>query len=448
MCLCYAYRVLSVIFGIVDVVAASLIPLKSLPHALCTDLACFVAGAQDINGMTADQLKEFLHARNPGRWSKKRLASMSTKQLRGFARTRRNGGFTIKDVFTMTPTQMRRALARVCPGLWTEDELKAMGEYALREALLHRLQPGVRYYGESDLAGLSTQQLRVALILQQPGVYEDVDTMKTRALRAALRRGRRFAYTDVDLVGLSLAQLRAVLRAQDPARWTAQKVARMSESDIRAILHAQHRSGFTVADLPFMSASQLREVMQTVCPGLFGAEELQAKDDDQLRQELWIRMSAGRTYLRESDIASMHSDELRVALLRQEPRYDRTELAEMDAVTLRKHLQTTRRLGYRAKVLFCLHKPFCSILPIFRTITSKLSPSGHRKHDFRSAAHRAKRAQPHTMDQRQARDYEREGPPHGHEGPARTRVPESGYRRHECAAAAQCICKRMSGSAQ
>ena len=300
--------------------------------------------------MTADQLKEFLHARNPARWSKKRLAPMSIKQLRGFAHTRRNGGFTIKDVFTMTPTQMRRAAIRVCPGLWTEDELKAKDEHALREALLHRLQPGIRYYGESDLAGLSTRQLRVALILQQPGVYEDVDTMRKKALRAALRRGRRFAYTDADLDGLSLAQLRAVLRSQDPSHWTAQKLARMSENDIRAIVHAQHRSGFTAADLPYMSASQLRDAMETVCPGLLGAEELRTKDDDQLRQELWTRMSPGRTYLRESDIATMHVDELRVSLLSQEPRFARTELAAMDAATLRKHLQTTRRLGYKAKV--------------------------------------------------------------------------------------------------
>ena len=375
--------------------------------------------------MTADQLKVFLHARNPERWSRKRLDSMTVKQLRGFAHTRRNGGFTIHDVFAMTPTQMRRACQRVCPGLWAGEDLNAMDEHALRQALLHRLKAGVRYYGESDLAGLSTEQLRTALMLQQPGMYDDVDTMTTRALRAALRKGRRFAYTRADLDGLSVEQLRAVLRAQDPLTWTAQRVGRMSEREIRAIVYPRD-NGFTAGDLHYMNAPQLREAMDTLCPGLFSAAELQSTDAKQLRQQLWARMAPGQVYLRESDLLSMHTNELRTAILGHDLRsLNRNEIARMDAATLRKELQKRRRLGYTEKVISAMHVP--AHTNYFRHCIScsmcALLPPGYRRHVARTAAHRAQGAQPETLDQGQALGNERERVARSHAHAACERIP-------------------------
>ena len=102
-------------------------------------------------------------------------------------------GFTIADIPDMSAVQMCRALASVCPGLWTNEALEAMHEDELRQQLLERLRQGVRYFDEFDFARMTAQQLRAAIRNDHPGLFteEQFDFLTPAHLRKTLRERRR-----------------------------------------------------------------------------------------------------------------------------------------------------------------------------------------------------------------------------------------------------------------
>ena len=106
---------------------------------------------------------------------------------------RPTNGFSIADVPNMSAAQMRRALASVCPVLWTNEALEAMGEAELRQQLHERLREGVRYFDEFDFSGMSAEQLRTAIRNDYPGLFTDeqFESFSKTRLREILRERRR-----------------------------------------------------------------------------------------------------------------------------------------------------------------------------------------------------------------------------------------------------------------
>lgn len=102
-------------------------------------------------------------------------------------------GFSITDVPNMSAAQMRRALASVCPVLWTNEALEAMDEAELRQQLNDRLREGVRYFDDFDFSGMSAEQLRTAIRNDHPGLFteDQFDSFSKGRLREILRERRR-----------------------------------------------------------------------------------------------------------------------------------------------------------------------------------------------------------------------------------------------------------------
>ena len=112
---------------------------------------------------------------------------MTEAQLRLALQARlQHFGFMLADVAIMTPTQMRTALASVCPGLWTSEELKAMDEDELREQLSKRLRAGVRYFDRSDIECMDNDQLRAVIRTYWPDLISDEEI--TRMSRQRLQK--------------------------------------------------------------------------------------------------------------------------------------------------------------------------------------------------------------------------------------------------------------------
>ena len=102
-----------------------------------------------------------------------------------------------------------------------------------------------------------------------------------------------------------------------------------------------------------MSAPQLRSAFASVCPGLRSEEELEALDEDELRDQLREHTRAHVRYYGKSDLVGMDADQLRSALhFEAEGLLGDEELAAMDVATLRTQLDQHRKLGYTTKVWF------------------------------------------------------------------------------------------------
>ena len=147
--------------------------------------------------MTSDQLRIALNARNPTRWTKDKLATMSEKDLRTAMRARRARGFQKADIGDMSAPQLRSAFASVCPGLHSEEELEALDEDELRDQLREHTRAHVRYYGKSDLVGMDADQLRSALHFEAEGLLgdEELAAMDVATLRTQLDQHRKLGYT-------------------------------------------------------------------------------------------------------------------------------------------------------------------------------------------------------------------------------------------------------------
>ena len=122
--------------------------------------------------MSPDQLRIALSARNPKRWTEKKLATMSESEIRAAMQTWRARGFQKSDISAMSDQQLRGALASVCPGLHSEQELASLDEDDLRRQLHERTRAHLRYYDKSDLEGMQADELRsFTLILVHANIH-------------------------------------------------------------------------------------------------------------------------------------------------------------------------------------------------------------------------------------------------------------------------------------
>ena len=147
--------------------------------------------------MTSEQLRVALAARNPRRWTKKKLAGMTESGLRAAMRTRRAKGFRKSDICGMSAVQLRSALASVCPGVYSEEKLEALDEDELRRQLRQRTRANLCYFEKSDIAGMDSEQLRMALHFEAAGLLSDAEIagMDLETLRAQQALHRRLGYT-------------------------------------------------------------------------------------------------------------------------------------------------------------------------------------------------------------------------------------------------------------
>ena len=120
------------------------------------------------------------------------IAAAILKQMRQALLDRPPVGFCFADVPNMSPEQLRRALASVCPGLWTNEAIEAMQEDDLRQQLQKRLRKGGRYFDEFDIAGMRVQQLRAAIRNDHPGLFTEAqfDFLSSARLRKTLSERR------------------------------------------------------------------------------------------------------------------------------------------------------------------------------------------------------------------------------------------------------------------